>query len=136
MATTVKGDVVTIYKGGTEISAQMDCTYTESSDMIEITTKDSNGYKEYVRGDNGWTLSMTALVDVATATNLDELFAAAGIKQSTAANFQIGPFSGIYYGGDGFINNLTINAPRNGICDLSIEVQGSGEPRYNTLMST
>ena len=136
MATTVKGDSVTIYKAGTEISLQMDCTYTETSDMIEITTKDSNGYKEYVRGDNGWTLSMTALVDVATATNLDEMFAAAGIKQSTSANFQIGPFSGIYYGGDGWISSLTINAPKNGICDFSIEVQGTGEPRYNTLMST
>ena len=131
---SIKGDTITLYFGGVEYSLQLDCNYTETSDMLECTSKDSAGFKEYLRGDGGWKITMNGYVDT---TNFALLFGAtSGIKKSAVGNAQVGPVGSQYFGGDGWINNLTLDAPRNGVTGFSMEVTGTGVPIYNTLMST
>lgn len=131
---TIKGDTMTITVGGTELTLQTDCNYTETRDMLECTSKDSNGGKEYQDGDIGWKISFSGYVDT---VNFAILFGGtSGIRRSTVANWQIGPVGSQYFGGDGWASNLTLDAPRNGITGFSVEVTGSGLPFYDTLMST
>lgn len=131
---TIKGDTITITVGGTEYTLQLDCNYTETRDMYECTSKDSNGYKEYQPGDGGWKITFNGYVDT---TNFALLFGStSGIKKGTVGNFQIGPVGSQYFGGDGLISNLTLDAPKSGITGFSCEVQGTGVPFYDTLMST
>lgn len=131
---TIKGDTITITLAGVEYTLQLDCNYTETRDMLECTTKDSAGFKEYQAGDAGWKISFSGYVDT---TNFALLFGAgSGIKKSAVGNFQIGPVGTQYFGGDGWVSNLTLDAPKNGITGFSVEVQGSGATFYDTLMST
>jgi predicted secreted protein len=131
---SIKGDTITITIGGTEYTAQLDCNYTETSDMLECTTKDSNGFKEFLRGDGGWKITFNGYTDT---TNFALLFGSgSGIKKGTVGNFQIGPVGSQYFGGDGWVSNLTLDAPKNGVTGFSVEVTGTGVPFYDTLMST
>jgi len=124
---SLKGDSVLFYSGGTALTLQGDCEYTEDKDMLECTNKDTAGYRDYLQGDGGFKITCSGNIDT---TNWGLLFNfTGGIKKTSTVTGKIGPINGKYYGGAGWFSNITSTNPRNGIATYSLEFTGSSQPR-------
>ena len=78
MATTGKfnGTLLKVQIGGTDISHTKDASLSMSSDMIETTTKDSSGFKEYIPGEKGGEITCSGLWAFDATYGVDELVTA------------------------------------------------------------
>ena len=105
-----------------------------SVDMIEITTKDSNKWKEYLAGQKGGTVSVEQLYDpTATTGSISHAFAdlVAGTKLVIAWGGVVATET--YYECDGFISSLSISGPDNDAASYSVEVQLTGAVTSKTV---
>jgi len=60
-----------VYMGGTLIAAATDCSLSLNMETIDITTKDSSGYRELLAGLRSGSISVSGLIDYADASNKD-----------------------------------------------------------------
>ena len=108
-----------------------------SVDMIDISNKDSDGYKDILPGQMSYSLSADGLMDfagVAGDTEVDELynqmFQVVGGVGRTAVTFAFGfdtPATGEYsYSGSGFISSLSITGGTEDAPTYSVAIEGNG----------
>jgi TP901-1 family phage major tail protein len=99
------------------------------SDMIEITTKDSNKFKEYLAGEKGGTITIDGLYDVDTgANNTEDVFA--NLLAGTEVTWKWGKYATAgdkYFTGSAFISSLNMSAPKNEAATYSMTLQVTGE---------
>ena len=106
-------------------------------DTIDISTKDSSGYRDLLAGQMSYSLSADGLMDfggVAGDTEVDELFnqmfQVVGGVGRTAVTFAFGfttPATGEYsYSGSGFITSLEISGGTEDAPSYSVSIEGSG----------
>ena len=60
-----------VYIGGTLIAAATDCSLSLNMETIDITTKDSAGYRELLGGLKSGSISCSGLIDYLDASNKD-----------------------------------------------------------------
>ena len=72
------GTELGVYIGTTLIAAATDCSLSLSAEVIDITTKDSAGFRELLPGLRSGSMSVSGLVDYVDASNQDytDLFTA------------------------------------------------------------
>jgi predicted secreted protein len=125
--------------GGTAVKLMHSQTVSLSMnvDTIDISTKDSNGYRDLLAGQMSYSLSADGLMDfagVAGDTEVDELFnqmfQPVGGTGRTAVTFAFGfdsPATGEYsYSGSGFITSLEISGGTEDAPTYSVSIEGSG----------
>ena len=106
-------------------------------DTIDISTKDSSGFRDLIGGQKSFSLSADGLMDfagVAGDTEVDELFnqmfQPVGGAGRTAVTFTFGfdsPASGEYsYSGSGFITSLEISGGTEDAPTYSVSIEGTG----------
>jgi hypothetical protein len=98
-----------------------------SVDTLEVTTKDSNGHKEYIAGEDGGTIDFEALYDPTYTYSLDEVFAVAKAKALVSV-----VFGGIVAGDEilsaqGVLTKVDLKADKNSPVTISGSIQLSGE---------
>jgi TP901-1 family phage major tail protein len=65
------GTELGVYIGGTLIAAATDCSLSLNMETIDITTKDSSGYRELLGGLKSGSISCSGLIDYLDASNKD-----------------------------------------------------------------
>ena len=107
-------------------------------DTIDISTKDSSGFRDLIGGQKSFSLSADGLMDfagVAGDTEPDELFTQA--MNRTAVTFIFGlasPTSGMYtYSGSGFITSMEYSAATEDAPTYSVSIEGSGTLTQNAV---
>ena len=65
------GTELGVYIGGTLIAAATDCSLSLNMETIDITTKDSAGYRELLGGLKSGSISCSGLIDYLDASNKD-----------------------------------------------------------------
>ena len=107
-------------------------------DTIDISTKDSNGFRDLIGGQKSFSLSADGLMDfagVAGDTEPDELFTQA--MNRTAVTFIFGlasPTTGMYtYSGSGFITSMEYSAGTEDAPTYSVSIEGSGTLTQNAV---
>lgn len=113
-----------------EDSALVGLTSTGKSlttDMIETTTKDSDGDKTYIPGERGCSISFEIKIDEDAAYGYSDLFAA--WKAGTELAWVIGGTGAgdVTYSGDGYIESLDDTAPQNDVQTASGTIRVTGE---------
>lgn len=63
---------ILVQTGGVAVVGQTGTSLDFVADMIDITTKDSNKFKEYLAGEKGGTITIDGLYDVDTGNNNTE----------------------------------------------------------------
>ena len=125
--------------GGTAVKLMhsQNVSLSMNVDTIDISTKDSSGYRDILAGQMSYSLSADGLMDfggVAGDTEVDELFnqmfqVVGGIGR-TAVTFAFGftiPATGEYsYSGSGFITSLEISGGTEDAPTYSVSIEGSG----------
>ena len=125
--------------GGTAVKLMhsQNVSLSMNVDTIDISTKDSSGYRDLLAGQMSYSLSADGLMDfagVAGDTEVDELFnqmfQPVGGSGRTAVTFAFGftsPATGEYsYSGSGFITSLEISGGTEDAPTYSVSIEGTG----------
>ncbi len=68
------GSSILLKIGNATFSGLTDNSFTYNVDTIDVTTKDSNGHKEYIAGEDDGDFSASALYDPTGTYSLQEIF--------------------------------------------------------------
>jgi TP901-1 family phage major tail protein len=105
------GTELGVYIGGTLIAAATDCSLSLNMETIDITTKDSAGFRELLGGVKSGSMSVSGLVDYNDASNKDvsDLFTA--LNDRTSLTLKFGKATAVVgedynYSASGFITSL------------------------------
>jgi len=120
------GDVLIIQIAGTQIGGLLSNRFNVAADMIEITTKDSGGAKEYTPGEYGWGMSCESLYDNADSEGFSE--AVGYVKGGTSLDLYWGDTtaSAAYWAGSGYASSVEVSGPKNEAASYSMDIQGTG----------
>ena len=105
------GTELGVYIGGTLIAAATDCSLSLNMETIDITTKDSAGFRELLGGVKSGSMSVSGLIDYNDASNDDvsDLFTALDNRTALTLKFaKANPVVGedFNYSASGFITSL------------------------------
>lgn len=120
------GTSVLLSIGGTTINATTNHDLNLSVDMIDVTTKDSAGSKEYIAGEDDATTTLEGNYDPAATYGWSELFAAAIGKAAGTLIFGLQANGSKAYQFSGLLMNLTLSGPKNAAGTWTAEFQKTG----------
>ena len=144
MATTgpVNGTLISIYKdvSGTlkKIANATSHSFDISKDMIDVTSKDSAGAKEFIAGEYGWTMNVEAIFE-------DD--ASVGASQQSFKDLATDLLAGTIltvvittnvtgdekYTGSAYFMSLSLSAPNNDKATWTGQLQGTGALTIGTV---
>ena len=137
MATTgiVNGSLIGLYKDitgtKTKIANGRSTSVDISIDMIDITTKDSAGYKEYLPGEKGGTFEFEGLLEEdgsvgGSLVSPKDLVtdALAGTMITVRWSSQV--TGDVYYESSAYISNVNFSAPNNAETTFTCSLQMTG----------
>ncbi|NBQ47721.1 MAG: hypothetical protein EBU33_04605 [Sphingobacteriia bacterium] len=144
MATTgpVNGTLISIYKDVSgslkKIANATSHSFDVSKDMIDVTSKDSAGAKEFIAGEYGYTLNVEAIFEDdasvgATQQSFKDL--AADLLAGTLLTIVISTnvTGDEKYTGSAFFTTLSLSAPNNDKATWTGTLQGSGALTIGTV---
>ncbi len=120
------GDVLILQVGDVQLGALLSNSFNAASDMLDATTKDSSGAKEYIAGEYGWGMSYEALYDPAASEGFSE--ALGYLKAGTSLDVYWGGLtaSDPYFNGSALMSSVDLSGPKNEVASYSGELQGTG----------
>tara|TARA_R100000657_G_C4664474_1_gene108335 strand:+ start:221 stop:640 length:420 start_codon:yes stop_codon:yes gene_type:complete len=118
-------------QGGTAVKMMHSQTVSLSvnTDTIDISTKDSAGFRDLIGGQKSFSLSADGLMDFATGgtdTELDELFTQ--MLARTPVTFIFGRDDASLYNmsGSGFISSIEVSGGTEDAPTYSVSIEGTG----------
>ena len=144
MATTgpVNGTLISIYKdvSGTlkKIANATSNSLDISKDMIDVTSKDSAGAKEFIAGEYGYTLNVEAIFEddqsvgasqISYKDLVTDLLAGTLLTIVLTSNISLDE----KYTGAAFFSSLSLSAPNNDKATWTGTLQGSGALTLGTV---
>jgi len=119
--------------GGTAVDATTNQDFEWVIDMLDATTKDSSGHKEYIAGEDGGTLSIEGKLDESDTLTADDLITTAQAKAAVA--FIHGRTAGgaKTISGNCFISNVRISSPQNAPQTWTASMQITGNITLGTV---
>jgi len=99
-----------------------------TADMLDATTADSQGWKEFVAGEKNLNLSVGGLYDPDAAEGVSEAWA--NLTQGNTFTWKYGQTAAgqTYWTGTGLISSVNIQGDKNTLTSYSIEIQNTGTP--------
>lgn len=123
---------------GAVVNGIVNNSIDETVDTIDATTKDSSGHKEFIAGEDTWTISVDGKVDLTDTTDITVLRTAKAAKAAVAVIYGNGirTSGGQTLSGSGIITSLNQSDPKNGEATWSISIQGTGALTEATSTAT
>ena len=117
--------------GGTEakLMHSQNVSLSVNVDTIDISTKDSSGFRDLLGGQKSFSLSADGLMDfagVAGDTEVDELFDQMMARTAVTFTFALATPAGYTITGSGFITSLEISGGTEDAPTYSCSIEGSG----------
>jgi|SRR6056297_1731565 len=132
---TIKGDLVLVEAGGNTYTFQTDASADLSADMIDKTTKDSNAYKEFTRGERTGTLTVNGLYDNSTGNGTTDS-ALQDLIDGTEIAIKWGQFSQVgeqYLSCTALISSVNVTGPKNEMASYTLNLQLTGSFDFETV---
>jgi predicted secreted protein len=144
MATTgiTNGTLIAIYKevSGTltKIANATSNDFEITKDMIESTNKDSAGWKEFIVGEGGFTMSVEGLFEEDGSVGagglswkdvITDLLAGTSVTIVMTSNVT----GDLKLSGSAFFSNLSLSAPKNDVTTFTASIQGTGVLTVGTV---
>lgn len=121
------GKEILMVFGSNTVVGQITGSLGMAADMLDATDKDStDGAKEYMPGETGWTCSVEGLYDPDAAEGVSE--AIGYLKAGTGLTIKYGQTGSgeTYYTGTAYVSGVNLDGPKNELASYSLELQGSG----------
>lgn len=130
------GKTLVLKLGGALVTAQLTGSLTFTADALDATTKDSNGWKEFISGERNANIEVTGLYEPAGAENVSE--AVGYIFDGSEITWYFGGTTAgdTYWTGSGIITNVAIQGDKSALSSYSFSIQNSGAPQELTVSAS
>ena len=121
------GNLIFLEWDSTDVVGLTDKSIDFSTDMIDTTNQQSTGgWKSYVPGEKGATISFSGIYDESGAEGATSLWA--DLVAGTEVDFKIGEKTtgAAFWSGHGIVSGLTIRGPKNDATSYSGTIQVTG----------
>jgi predicted secreted protein len=127
-ATKQTGTGILFKIGTTVVGGQSDCNLTINGEEIELSSKDTAYWKEFLAGRADWTVGGSGIVMFDTTAHLLEtsqkaIYTAITTGQTVAV--EIALTGTLKFAGSGFFTNMSLAAPDNAAATMSWTVRGT-----------
>ena len=99
-------------------------------DTIDVSTKDSAGFRDLIGGQKSFSLSADGLMDftsTGSSTDPDEIFTQLDNRTSVTFTFALATPAGYKYTGSGFITSLEVSGGVEDAPTYSCAIEGTGQ---------
>lgn len=117
---------VKILIGATAINNLEECELNVDGETIDVTTKDSNGWAEFLHGLKNWQMSGSGILDFAATEGVDEIYEDLIAGTVGTIKFSTSQTGDSEWTGSGLYTNLQISAPKEDKVTFSFSIQGTG----------
>ena len=128
MATTgpFNGTSMLLYLAGTSLAYSNSFDLNVNAAEIDVTSKDSGGWKDTLSGLRDWSVSADGIVALDSSTNAEYLQTLVTNRTRINIKMSTDVSSDGYWHGYGYITNLTITAPMEDKVTFSCSFVGDG----------
>jgi len=132
----IDGKLMVLQIEGVTIVGRTTGSINFSADMLDATTADSAGWKEFVAGEKNATISVGGLYDPAAAEGVEE--AIAYLVAGTQLTWKYGQTAAgaSYWTGEGLITTVSIQGDKNTLTSYTIEIQNTGTPTQSAVIGS
>lgn len=132
----IDGKLIVLQIGGYTVTGQTTGSINFSADMLDATTKDSAGWKEFVAGEKNATISVGGLYDPAASTGAEEIIAYLFVGSALTWKFGQLTAGSTYWEGSGLITSININGDKNTLSAYTVEIQNTGTPVQHAVIGS
>jgi predicted secreted protein len=135
MATTgpFDGKELLVYSDGVAIASAKSHTLNFNSATIDVTTKDSNGWKDILPGNKDWSIDCEALVAFDDTEGAEELFTDFSAGTKVVLKFSTEETGDSRWTGSAYIETGSISAPEGDAVSYSCTFVGDGALTMETI---
>lgn len=126
------GTLTYLMHDGTKIDFQTEVSFDFSMDIIDCTTKDSQGWKESMPGLRNSSISGTAYYAEDTTEGFSEIFAKLTSQNTSTLRVTTGVVGDTYIEFTGFVTNLSLSAGTEDVKSFSYTFEMSAPPTIGT----
>ena len=110
----------------TAVGGSVTNTLSINGEVIDVTTKDSQGWRELLQGLRSWSMSGEGKFDDASTFGFEELFAKIEARTAVTIRFTDETLGETYYEGGAFVTSLEKTAPLEDATTFSFTFEGTG----------
>ena len=124
---------VIVDSSGTDVAvgASIDCTFTTTANLLDITSKDSTNAKEFAADMYEWTVTANNFYDPAKTLNAEETLAYLKAGTKVLLNFGVlgtsYPVAGQFLEGYAYVRSCTLSGAVGDSAKFNVEFQGTGD---------
>ena len=93
-----------------KVAHSTDATISFSAETVDITTKDTEGYRDTIAGLRSWSANLTAFIDYSSSFGQEQLVDKWIAGECVKIRFTTNVASDIYYEGDATITSVELNS--------------------------
>lgn len=93
-----------------KVAHSTDATISFSAETVDITSKDTQGYRDTLAGLRSWTANLTAFIDYSSTLGQEELVDKWIAGECVKIRFTTNVSGDIYYEGDATITSVELNS--------------------------
>jgi TP901-1 family phage major tail protein len=93
-----------------KVAHSTDASISFSAETVDITTKDTSGYRDTLAGLKSWSANLTAFIDYAATFGQEELVDKWIAGECVKVRFTTNVASDVYYEGDATITSVELNS--------------------------
>lgn len=111
------------------IADTRDLSISIANEELDITTRDSGGWKRTLAGVRSWTASITGIVNFqegANSAGIKSMLALAIARNEVELVFGTEETGDLSFTGKGLIMSVDFSTPHEGVCEWTMEVSGNG----------
>jgi predicted secreted protein len=129
------GDLMVIKVGTTVVAELTNCELTASTNMFEITSKDSGGKKEILAGNSEWSATADINVDfVSSDWDAADMWAAWNAKTALSITITNGVTGDKSFAGTAYVDNVTYTGPQGDKASGTVSFAGTGALTIATIV--
>lgn len=128
----INGTSILLYSGANLIAASKNHTLNLESDTMDVTTKDSAGWKEILPALKSWSIDCDGLVSFSDTYNLEYFVDAIANRTLLSVKLQTGTAGNERFLGDVYVTSASLEAPMEDATSFSVSMEGTGALSHET----
>jgi predicted secreted protein len=129
------GDLMVVKVGSVVVAELTNCELTASTNMFEITSKESGGKKEILAGNSEWSATADVNVDfVSSNWDAADMWAAWNSKTELTITITNGVTGDKSFAGTAYVDNVTYTGPQGDKASGTVSFAGTGALTIATIV--
>lgn len=129
------GDLMVVKVGSVVVAELTNCELTASTNMFEITSKESGGKKEILAGNSEWSATADVNVDfVSSNWDAADMWAAWDAKTALSITITNGVTGDKSFAGTAYVDNVTYTGPQGDKASGTVSFAGTGALTIATIV--